>query len=59
MKIGYADDGNLYVAINQMDMVQKYIGGDAHIPKLNKFEVHNGLKLKLKLKKLLLYLLKI
>lgn len=36
MKLGYANDGVLYVAINQMDMVQKYIGGDAAKPKLNK-----------------------
>lgn len=36
MKLGYSDGGNLYVAINQMDMVQKYIGGDAAKPKLSK-----------------------
>ncbi len=36
MKIGYAQEDVLYVAINQMDMVQKYIGGEATKPKLNK-----------------------
>lgn len=36
MKIGYAKEDVLYVAINQMDMVQKYIGGEAVKPKLNK-----------------------
>ena len=51
MKIGYADDGNLYVAINQMDMVQKYIGGDAHLPKLNKLGGVQWTKAKAKAKK--------
>ncbi len=51
MKIGYADDGNLYVAINQMDMVQKYIGGEAHLPKLNKLGGVQWTKAKSKAKK--------
>lgn len=51
MKIGYADDGNLYVAINQMDMVQKYIGGEAHLPKLNKLGGVQWIKAKTKAKK--------
>jgi len=51
MKIGYADDGNLYVAINQMDMVQKYIGGEAHVPKLNKLGGTQWTKAKAKAKK--------
>ena len=36
LKISYKDGGNLYVAINQLDMLQKYIGGDAAKPALNK-----------------------
>ncbi len=51
MKIGYADEGNLYVAINQMDMVQKYIGGEAHLPKLNKLGGTQWIKAKAKAKK--------
>jgi transcription-repair coupling factor (superfamily II helicase) len=36
LKLSYADGGKLYVQTNQMDMIQKYIGGDnAHL-KLNK-----------------------
>jgi len=51
IKIGYADDGNLYVAINQMDMVQKYIGGEANLPKLNKLGGSQWTKAKTKAKK--------
>ncbi len=51
MKIGYEDGGNLYVAINQMDMVQKYIGGEARIPKLNKLGGTQWAKAKAKAKK--------
>ncbi|MDR2903992.1 MAG: transcription-repair coupling factor, partial [Clostridiales bacterium] len=36
LKIGYSDAGNLYVHTSQMDMLQKYIGGDDAKPKLNK-----------------------
>lgn len=36
MKVGYANDGVIYVSIDQMSLVQKYIGGDAAKPKLNK-----------------------
>ncbi|HOA80007.1 MAG TPA: CarD family transcriptional regulator, partial [Defluviitaleaceae bacterium] len=36
LKIRYSDNGNLYVSINQMDMIQKYIGGESRSPKLNK-----------------------
>lgn len=51
IKIGYADGGNLYVAINQMDMVQKYIGGEANLPKLNKLGGTQWVKAKAKAKK--------
>lgn len=51
MKIGYADEGNLYVAINQMDMIQKYIGGNASSPKLSKLGGIQWNKAKTKAKK--------
>ncbi len=51
IKLGYADDGNLYVAINQMDMVQKYIGGEANIPKLNRLGAKQWEKSKARAKK--------
>ncbi|MFZ5966673.1 MAG: transcription-repair coupling factor [Bacillota bacterium] len=35
-KIKYSDSDLLYVPIEQMDMVQKYIGADGMMPKLNK-----------------------
>ncbi len=36
IKIKYAGDDMLYVPVEQMDIVQKYIGNDAASPKLNK-----------------------
>lgn len=36
MKISYRDGGSLFVPVNQMDMVQKYIGTGSAAPKLNK-----------------------
>ncbi len=36
IKIGYQDEGNLYVPINQLDMVQKYVGSESAAPKVNK-----------------------
>lgn len=37
LKLGYEDDGILYVSVNQLDMVQKYTaGGGSLSPKLNK-----------------------
>lgn len=50
MKIGYAKEDVLYVAINQMDMVQKYIGGEATKPKLNKLGTASWEKAKAKAK---------
>ncbi|OON91411.1 MAG: transcription-repair coupling factor, partial [Epulopiscium sp. Nele67-Bin002] len=35
LKIQYAENSLLYVNINQMDMVQKYVGSDDNIPKLH------------------------
>lgn len=36
IKIEYAGNGNLYILPNQLDMLQKYAGADAKVPKLNK-----------------------
>jgi len=36
MKVSYADGGSLFIPANQMDAVQKYIGGEGVKPKLNK-----------------------
>lgn len=36
MKITYKDGGNLFVPVNQMDMVQKYIGSGGAAPRMNK-----------------------
>jgi transcription-repair coupling factor (superfamily II helicase) len=36
MKISYANDGALFIPVNQMDVIQKYIGSNAGAPKLNK-----------------------
>ncbi len=36
MKISYANDGALFIPVNQMDVIQKYIGSNAGSPKLNK-----------------------
>ena len=36
IKIKYAGDDMLYVPVEQMDIVQKYIGGDGIAPKINK-----------------------
>jgi len=36
MKLSYMDGGILYVPVNSMDAVQKYIGGEAAKPKLSK-----------------------
>lgn len=36
MKISYSDGGNLFVPVNQMDMIQKYIGSNGAAPRLNK-----------------------
>lgn len=36
LKIAYHDGGSLYIPTNQMDMIQKYIGGDSVKPKITK-----------------------
>ncbi|MDF2594170.1 MAG: mfd [Clostridia bacterium] len=51
LKIEYADNNTLYVNINQMDMVQKYIGAEGKAPKLNKIGGAEWKKSKAKVKK--------
>ncbi|MBQ9029936.1 MAG: transcription-repair coupling factor [Parasporobacterium sp.] len=36
MKIGYAQNANLYVLVSQFDKIQKYAGSDSAAPKLNR-----------------------
>lgn len=36
LKLGYEDDGILYVSVSQLDMVQKYVAGGGGSPKVNK-----------------------
>lgn len=51
LKISYKDGGNLYIPTSQLDLVQKYIGGEGHRPKLNKLGGTEWLKTKAKVKK--------
>ena len=51
MKISYRDGGSLFVPVNQMDMVQKYIGTGAAAPKLNKLGGQDWAKAKAKARK--------
>lgn len=50
LKIGYANDGALYVNINQMDMIQKYIGAEGKKPKLSKLGGQEWKKVKARAK---------
>lgn len=51
MKISYRDGGNLFVPVNQMDLVQKYIGTGSASPKLNKLGGQDWAKAKAKARK--------
>ncbi len=51
MKISYRDGGNLFVPVNQMDLIQKYIGAGGAAPKLNKLGGQDWLKAKTKARK--------
>ena len=51
LKIEYADNSTLYVNINHMDMVQKYIGAEGKQPKLNKIGGQEWKKSKAKVRK--------
>lgn len=50
LKIEYADNNILYVNINQMDMVQKYVGAEGKAPKLSKLGGSEWRKSKAKVK---------
>ncbi len=50
MKISYRDNGNLYVPVNQMDLIQKYIGAEGAKVKLNKLGGQDWTKAKTKVK---------
>ena len=51
LKIIYQGGDNLYVPIDQMDKVQKYIGSDAEKVKLNKLGTNEWTKAKAKVKR--------
>lgn len=50
LKIEYANNSTLYVNINQMDMVQKYVGAESKSPKLSKLGTAEWKKSKAKVK---------
>lgn len=50
LKIEYANSSTLYVNINQMDMVQKYVGAEGKSPKLSKLGTSEWKKSKAKVK---------
>ena len=50
LKLEYAENAILYVSINQMDRVQKYIGGEFAKPHLNNLSKNNWSKAKQKAK---------
>ncbi|HIW48927.1 MAG TPA: transcription-repair coupling factor [Firmicutes bacterium] len=49
LKISYADGGSLFVPVNQLDAIQKYIGGQEHV-KLNKLGGQDWNKAKAKVR---------
>jgi transcription-repair coupling factor (superfamily II helicase) len=51
LKLKYADDGILYIHTGQMDLMQKYIGGDGSKPKLSKMGGSEWSKAKSKARK--------
>ena len=50
LKIKYAGEDMLYVPVEQMDMIQKYIGADSAAPRLNKLSGGEWKKVKAKAK---------
>lgn len=50
LKIKYAGEDMLYVPVEQMDMIQKYIGADGAAPKVNKLSGGEWKKVKAKAK---------
>ena len=51
LKIRYSGEDHLYVPTDQMDLIQKYIGGEDRAPKLNKLSGIEWVKTKAKVKK--------
>ncbi len=51
IKIEYAAGGNLYILATQLDMIQKYAGGEAKAPKLNKLGTKEWSNTKTRVKK--------
>lgn len=50
IKIAYKDDGNLYIATTQLDVIQKYISAEGRKPKLNKLGTQEWHKTKARVK---------
>lgn len=42
LKVKYAGEDSLYIPVDQLGMLQKYIGGDGVAPRLNKLPVASG-----------------
>ncbi|RKD33941.1 transcription-repair coupling factor [Thermohalobacter berrensis] len=51
LTIKYSGKDKLYIPVDQMDLIQKYIGGDALKPKINKLGSNEWTKTKAKAKK--------
>ncbi|MCI7812831.1 MAG: transcription-repair coupling factor [Lachnospiraceae bacterium] len=51
MKIEYGSGSNLYIPATQLDLIQKYAGSDAKVPKLNKLGTQEWHKTKTKVRK--------
>lgn len=50
IKISYKDDGNLYIATTQLDVIQKYVSAEGRKPKLNKLGTQEWKKTKARVK---------
>lgn len=50
LKIKYAGEDMLYVPVEQMDLIQKYIGADGGVPKINKLSSSEWRKTKARVK---------
>ncbi len=50
IKISYKDDGNLYIATTQLDVIQKYISAEGKKPRINKLGSNEWKKTKARVK---------
>ena len=50
IKISYKDDGNLYIATTQLDVIQKYVSAEGKKPRLNKLGTGEWKKTKARVK---------